>query len=338
MINYTNTTLESLCIHEVGNTANGTLNLSSKPIELEENILDLLTGFFLKPFKDENFFQLNNPRSELAGMATKIFQDPGSLHLSSVRLAEMLLQRSTNSAIKTGEFFVVYMKDCLLEDELVDAVGLFKSESKDTYLKVFPDNEVFHLESDQGININKVDKGAIIFNTEPENGFLIKMVDRTNSQEAKYWSEGFLDLKAREDNFHYTQNYIQMCRDFALEELETSNKGEQVGLVSDAVNYFKENDHFDRGEFEQQVIREPEIIEAFEGYSKNYESENQLNTVDDFDISPQAVRYSKRSIRSVIKLDKNFHIYVHGKRERIVKGFDEEKGLNYYQVFFEEET
>ena len=41
---------------------------------------------------------------------------------------------------------------------------------------------------------------------------------------------------------------------------------------------------------------------------------------------------------SVLKLDKNFHVYIHGKREYIEKGFDEEKGMHFYQLFFEEES
>ena len=46
-------------------------------------------------------------------------------------------------------------------------------------------------------------------------------------------------------------------------------------------------------------------------------------------------RRSRRS-KSVIKLDKNFHIYVHGNRELIEQGEDE-KG-KYYKVYFKEES
>lgn len=42
-------------------------------------------------------------------------------------------------------------------------------------------------------------------------------------------------------------------------------------------------------------------------------------------------------LKSVIKLDKNFHIYVHGRRDLIERGFDEEKGKKYYKVYFDEE-
>lgn len=39
--------------------------------------------------------------------------------------------------------------------------------------------------------------------------------------------------------------------------------------------------------------------------------------------------------KSIIKLDNNFHIYVHGKREMIEKG-ENEKG-KYYRLYFEKE-
>jgi hypothetical protein len=43
-------------------------------------------------------------------------------------------------------------------------------------------------------------------------------------------------------------------------------------------------------------------------------------------------------MRSVIKLDKNFHIYVHGGEKMIQKGYDPETGMQYYQIFFNEES
>ena len=41
--------------------------------------------------------------------------------------------------------------------------------------------------------------------------------------------------------------------------------------------------------------------------------------------------------KSVIKLDKNFHLYVHGRRDLIERGFDDDKGKKYYKVFFDNE-
>jgi hypothetical protein len=40
----------------------------------------------------------------------------------------------------------------------------------------------------------------------------------------------------------------------------------------------------------------------------------------------------------VIKLDKNFHIYVHGNRELIEKGYDEVLQKHYYKIYFDQEA
>ena len=39
----------------------------------------------------------------------------------------------------------------------------------------------------------------------------------------------------------------------------------------------------------------------------------------------------------VIKLDKNFHLYVHGSRELIEQGIDEE-GRKFYKIYYTEES
>ena len=58
---------------------------------------------------------------------------------------------------------------------------------------------------------------------------------------------------------------------------------------------------------------------------------------DSFEISDNAVRKQSKVYKSVIKLDKNFHIYVHGDRELIEQGRDPD-GRKYYKIYFNEET
>ncbi|MDA0194185.1 MAG: nucleoid-associated protein [Bacteroidetes bacterium] len=339
MYNFSQTKIDQISIHEVGNADNGIVNISAQPTLLPEPIRELLTKYFLKPFKEGMSYHFDIDNSNpVREQAIKIFENKEHLHESSEILAKELLSSSQSPNIKTGEFFVVYFSNCQVENEVVDALGIFKSENKDTYLKVFPENHGFGINVERGININKLDKGAIIYNKDQDDGFLVQVVAQTNQNEARYWNDQFLNVRPREDNYHHTHQYMQMCRDFVMEEMTTENRGEQLGMMSEAVNFFKENDHFDRVEFQEQVIRQPEIIEAFEGYSKKYELDNHLSSIDDFEISPQAVRFNKRFTRSVIKLDKNFHIYVHGSRERIVKGFDENRNMHFYQVFFEDES
>ena len=63
--------------------------------------------------------------------------------------------------------------------------------------------------------------------------------------------------------------------------------------------------------------------------------EEGIKDSDSFYISDKAVKKQARSFKSVIKLDKNFHIYVHGNRSLIEQGEDE-KG-RFYKVYYNEE-
>ena len=66
----------------------------------------------------------------------------------------------------TGEFYMVLFDNVVVDGEVCNALGIFKSENKDTFLKVYLKDQNFELGSQQGINIKKLDKGCIIFNTE----------------------------------------------------------------------------------------------------------------------------------------------------------------------------
>jgi hypothetical protein len=60
-----------------------------------------------------------------------------------------------------------------------------------------------------------------------------------------------------------------------------------------------------------------------------YQQEYEIDIPDDFTISDSAVKKQARIFKSVIKLDKNFHIYVHvnGDRRSIrLKGYDYSQG------------
>jgi hypothetical protein len=85
-------------------------------------------------------------------------------------------------------------------------------------------------------------------------------------------------------------------------------------------------------------MQAPEMISSFKSYKTEFEVEHDVQLNDNFDISSAAVKKQSKFFKSIIKLDKNFHIYVHGESQNIVKGYDEEKGMSYYQLFFKEES
>jgi hypothetical protein len=108
-------------------------------------------------------------------------------------------------------------------------------------------------------------------------------------------------------------------------------------IMNRSLNYFKEKDKFNMNEFENEVMGAPELVDAFREYANNYNKENHLNAIEDFDISKTAVKKNQKHLRSVLKLDKNFHVYVHGRHDYIKRGFDEEKGMNFYTLYYNKE-
>lgn len=46
----------------------------------------------------------------------------------------------------------------------------------------------------------------------------------------------------------------------------------------------------------------------------------------------------KRYFKHVLKLDKNFHVYIHGQKKYIEKGYDSDRDMNYYKLYFLEEN
>jgi hypothetical protein len=85
------------------------------------------------------------------------------------------------------------------------------------------------------------------------------------------------------------------------------------------------------------VLHHEEIINSFRKYDQHYRQANEMDAAEKFDISPHAVKKQARIFKSVIKLDKNFHIYIHGNKELIEKGYDDELKKSFYKIYFDQE-
>jgi hypothetical protein len=349
MITFLETKLQSLSIHKTGNKhLEEPLRLSEQPLVLEDDILsDLLMQYFLQPFEKVNeIYRLNHSSgklqlNEVYHFAENIFSNAENFHENSCQLAKHLYELANHPKIKSGELYVVHLNNLQIEGELHEAIGIFKSEQKEPYLTVSQEETGFTLQYQQeAINIKKLDKGCIIFNTEKEEGYKIAVVDNTNRTEAAYWMDEFLQLKVRNDNYNQTNNVLSVYKTFVTEKLDTvfeASKADKIDLLNRSINYFKKNDHFDLEEFSNEVIANEEGIAMFKDYKKQYEQEFDAPIDNSFAINNSAVKKQARVYKSVLKLDRNFHIYIHGNKELIEKGFDEEKNMNYYKVYFKEE-
>ncbi len=345
MINVTSAILKHIVLQKVGNKLlDEGIHFSKSYLNTSEDISNLLLHYFTSSFKSNEYFNfyhnIDINMNEVFVCVSKIFEDKEALYEQSINLAKHLYAQSTHPKIKGGEFYTVYFKDCILDGEVVDAIGLFKSENKDTFLKVFLSGEGFEIESQQGVNINKLDKGCLIFNTEHENGYVITIVDNTNKgAEAQYWTDDFLHVCQRKDEYHNTQNILSLYKNFVKNELPQHfevSKADQVDLLNKSVRFFKENENFNMDEFANEVICQPDIIKNFNQFKSLFQKDYDVEIADNFTISESAVKKQIRSLKNVIKLDKNFHIYIHGDRELIEQG--EDKKGKFYKVYYQNES
>lgn len=307
---------------------------------------ELLTGAFLRPFeKSEEFFYFfheedvsNHPVFQ---SCMNIFQNPETLSEEAGQLTQLLYQHCELPKIRGGEFFVAYFENLLLQDETVNAIALVKIQTKDPVLKTERSAEAFVLNVLEGIPLDKLETAALIFNLDEAEGYRLCAVDSVSKRdEHSFWKDGFLRLRPIEDNYFNTRHYISLSSEFITQKMPYKfglDRTDQIDLLNRTALYFKENEEFELGDYAGTLFPEEEQQEAFKDFREEYAKAYAIPLESKFDISGQAFKKEFKVLKSVIKLDKNFHIYVHGRRDLIERGFDEEKGKKYYKVWFDDE-
>lgn len=349
MINLFNTHIESLSVHRVGNKSrNENLFLSEQPYNINDEITPLLKEFFFKSFreKEENYFQFAHDvdleYNEMFNFATEIFTNPSSIHEISKKITQHLFEQSNHPHIKEGEVYVSYLTNVTIDNNTVDAIGVFKSEIKTDFLQFKEKENNLDLILQHGINLNKLDKGCLIFNYKKEEGYKILTVD-SNRYDARYWLEHFLSVDAFQDENFFTKKYLKFCQNFAKDVvLPAEDKKEEVMFMNRSVNFFAKNDEFEESKFLNEVIDNPDLIPEFKNYKVDKGEKYSIEDVTNFPIANAAVTDARKSIKNIINLDTNVQIKLdfvnpESAEKFVEKGWDEEKQMYYYLVYFNKE-
>lgn len=344
-IRFPETEIQQCVIHRVGNKNNDEgITLSDSTTKLTPELRIALIKYFLQSFdgKEEvwNFSHEDDVKfNEISSYVADIFEGADFVDVSK-KVARHLYESSLHPNIKGGELFIVSLSKVVYDGKTVPALGLFKSETKDTFLRFVSKNNNLEVENEIGANVNRLDKGCIILNHSDEKGYFVFTLDSSNRTDAKYWTDDFLGIIPRQNEFTYTKDVLSMTKEYVAKVLPSEypvTKAEQLELLNKSVNYFKGNDTFSLQRFENEVLGDEKLIASFHRHKKDYEQERELKLEDDFSISDSAVKKQERRMKGVIKLDKNFHIYVHGGEENLERGYDEERGMMYYTLYFREE-
>ena len=342
-----NVTIRQAIVHKVGNPTRGEeLKLSENPLTLnDQDVRKLLTKYFLGAVNENELFQFTHlsdlQLNEVYNYVSAIFKKEDDFVRQSYYVAQFLFSKSTHAKVKEGELCVVHLKNVPFENEEVDAVGIYKSENKETFLKIFQHGDSLEMIQEDGISISKPDKACLVFKTASQEGYRVCVIDHTNKQQdAQYWVSDFLQVQPVADSYHHTDKYLSLCKQFVTNEYAEKfdvTKSDQIEMLNRSMDYFKTRDHFDMEEFAGEVIHHPEVVDSFMEYKKNFEAARNYEFEDNFDIHLSAVKKQQKQFKSVLKLDKNFHIYIHGRRDLIERGVDEITGRKFYKIYYDEE-
>lgn len=345
-LDFTQSSLQNLITHHVGNKLRDEkTKLTNEPSDYSDDTKDFLLKYFLLPIKAEEFYEFTHSvkleMNDVYSIAKNVFNESAEFITHSKNLAKMLYENSMHPKIRGGEINIAYFTNVVLDDEIIDAIGIYKSETDVPFLKMKIGKSKYSINHEFGFEIKGVDKGCIIFNTNQETGFKVLVIDNSNKTiEAQYWKDDFLKLKQISNEFHQTNQFLGITKNFVTKQLDDDfevSKADKIDLLNRSVEYFKTHETFDKKEFEDEVFQDSDIINSFRNFDKTYRHDNEIEITDSFDISQQAVKKQARVFKSVLKLDKNFHIYIHGNRDMIEQGVDID-GRKYYKIYYDKEN
>lgn len=345
MIDLTESAISEIILHKVGNKAmEEPLVISTALSVIDPGAENALKQYFTENFKSEILYNLYHEQdinlNTVYTHCSKIFDGKSDLNEESGKIARHLYELGDNPKYLGGDLWMVRISNILFDEEVIEGIGLYRSEKRGTFLKLVLGEDTYAVQAEQGIYTGAIDKACLVLNTNRENGYLALIADNGKSADNRFWTDTFLSIKQNEDDFFHTQNAMRICRDFIVDQLPNDfevNRIDQADLLNKSMAYFKESEAFAVDQFIEEVIDQKEVAESFKHYIKVQEREQNLPESSKFEISEQAVKKQSRVFKSVIKLDKNFHIYVHGNRHMIERGFNDEQGLHYYQLYFKDE-
>lgn len=354
MINLYNAEIFSLSLHRVGNKSrNEKMFISETPFKITDEMMPLLKEFFLKPFrdKDEIYYKFSHEvdleYNEIYHVVKQMFAGgdtpaPGIIHEQSKRVVRHLFEQSNHPHIKNGEVYVAYFRNVDIHNNRTDAVGIFKSEILSDYLQFSESGKSLEMHLRNGIALDRMDKGCLIFKIEKEDGYRIMTVDG-NRYDARYWLEHFLSVDPVIDDIYLTKQYMKFANEFGKTVIfPAEDKKEEVLFKNRVANFFGKNDVFEEEAFISEVIDNPDLVTEFRQFRIDKGAKYSLEDVVQFDIANEAVADGRKVLKNEISLDTNITIKLdfinpESMEKFVEKGWDEERQMYYYLVYFNKE-
>lgn len=340
MIGFEDTTISKIAHHKVSSEEKISI-ISDTLFECSnDEEEDVLKKILLKPFTNHvNTFEFSHEvdlsYNVLFNLAKNIHSDEDFIS-NSKDIAQHLVSVSKHPNIKDGDVFITRFEDLKIGNQYLDGLGIYKFEEKESFLETSVESNTLNRRFRKGIGNKKPDKACLILFTEEP--FTLLVIDN-NTKETDYWQNDFIQHKSRNDYINNTSDFLSMTKDYITSQIPNEfevSKTDQIDLLNRSVDYFKSHETFEKQEFEEEVLGDKSLIESFQNFDSAFRQEHEVEISDNFEISEQAVKKQARAFKSVLKLDKNFHIYIHGDKSKIEQG-EETDGRKFYKIYYDNE-
>lgn len=348
MLKTTNAFIAKATLQRVGNKLSQELNYAtSEEIPFTDDEEQLLKSFFLSSIRSSQDLMkfthhVSLDYNTVYNSSVKFFEQEMSFIDYSNHILNHLYEKSNHPQIKTGELFVVLFKELQFQDITTDAIGIFKIEKKIDYLKFNLVEEDLDFAISKGVKLQKIDKGCLILNTEKDNGYRVVSIDN-NSYDANYWKKSFLDLEEVMNDSYQTKHHLQLLSTFSNTMVDAGDSFTQKEFISQGIQLFNDNEVITKDILEEELLSPFDVVDSYDNFKTQYKKENNLDLDEHFNVSVPTLKKEKRKIKSQINLDTKIQIKLDisdgdSVKENIEKGFDEEKKMYYYKVYYNEET
>lgn len=340
MVDFSNSKILDLAVHVVGNKSKDEeLILTDTSSTIVDDVAEqYIKEYFFSSFDFELSYQFSHETNlslnELYMYSSTIFQSPNSFVEQSKSIAKHLFEVSTHPNIKRGELYIAFIKDCIIDGYETNAIGIFKSETKDFYLNIKQNHGSFNVSCKKGINTKRLDKGCLIFDYKQKKPKKVYIVD-TSRNDTLYWKNDFLRVTEIEDAYTNTANVLNVCKKF-ISRSSDMEKTSRISFLNNSVRYFESHDNFEFDDFANHACENENHYQAFKSYIQDNDLESKFG--ESFEISKQAVTVAKKKIRNFIKLDSDIEIKIPSKisavEEIIEQGYDTKKKMRYYKIYY----
>lgn len=347
MIDYTNAQITEMVVHYIGNRSHEELNsISGRGVDLDDHLKEYLSAYFLDKLKSrEDLYHFAHEVSLDDNLVyreiKRSFSSDAFIDVSQV-ICDRLSDLSANPRIAPGYVSMVRFEDIVVDDELVSGFGIFKSELISQFVQFEEDKskQTFVVKIAEGFELGKLDKGVLVCQTGEEEGYICQVFDTKRADgEAKYWMDEFLNMRPYGNEYLHTAELMKMTKAFVTEELPENfsvPRPDQIDMLNRSADYFNSQPNYSKSEFVNNVFEDDDMQRSFGDFQSKYQEAHQMEIPDEFGLSNSAVKQQSKVFKSILKLDKNFHVYIHGDRSKIQLG-READGRKFYKIYFENE-